>query len=70
MPQLDIDLYEDFLSFAFVSLLICSEESDNSIIVVGVDSFLARFYIGSAKKLNEQKNLIKGLVHVSILGRE
>jgi hypothetical protein len=70
MPQLDIDLYEDFLTFAFVALLICSEESDNSIIIVGADTFLAKFYMNTVTKLNEQKDLIKSLVHMSILTRD
>lgn len=43
MPQLDIDLFDDFLFFAFVSLLfgVGDEDSEEGVVEVGTDSYLA-----------------------------
>ena len=44
MPQLDIDLFDDFLFFAFVSLLfgLGDEEGEELVIEMGTESFLAQ----------------------------
>jgi membrane-anchored protein YejM (alkaline phosphatase superfamily) len=59
MPQLDIDLFDDFLFFAFVSLLFVVE--------MGTDIFLAQYYISTKKKLEEQRRIVKDLFVTSIL---
>ncbi len=72
MPQIDIDLFDDFLFFAFVSLLfgLGDEDGDENIIEVGTDAYLAQYYIETRKKLNEQKKIIKNLFVSSILRKE
>jgi hypothetical protein len=68
MPQLDIDLFDDFLFFAFVSLLfgLGDEEGEELVIEMGTDSFLAQYYLETTKILREQKNIIKNLFISSI----
>lgn len=69
MPQLDIDLYDDFLFFAFVSLLfgIGDEEGEENVINLGTDLFLAQYYLETKKKIEEQRRIIKNLFISSIL---
>ena len=54
MPQLDIDLLEDFLFFAFAALLLGfgDEDSEENAIERSSDAYLAQYY------LSEQKSLI------------
>jgi len=68
MPQLDIDLFDDFLFFAFVSLLfgLGDEEGEELVIEMGTDLFLAQYYLETTKILVEQKNIIKNLFISSI----
>jgi hypothetical protein len=68
MPQLDIDLFDDFLFFAFVSLLfgLGDEEGEELVIKMGTDSFLAQYYLETSKLLIEQKKIIKNLFISSI----
>ena len=68
MPQLDIDLFDDFLFFAFVSLLfgLGDEDGEELVIEMGTDSFLAQYYLETTKILREQKNIIKNLFISSI----
>ena len=53
MPQLDIDLFEDFMFFAFIALLFGfgDEESEEGLVELATDSFLAQFYISTTKRL-------------------
>ena len=53
MPQLDIDLLDDFLFFAFVSLLfgVGDEDGEENVVEVETDSYLAQFYIETKKTL-------------------
>lgn len=69
MPQLDIDLFDDFLFFAFVSLLfgIGDEDSEESVVEVGTDAYLAQYYIETKKTLAEQQKIIKELFVASVL---
>lgn len=69
MPQLDIDLFDDFLFFAFVSLLFGfgDEDSEENVIEMGSELYIAHFYIGTKKKIEEQAKLIKALFSSSIL---
>jgi len=71
MPQLDIDLFEDFMFFAFIALLFGfgDEESEEGLVELATDSFLAQFYIATTKKLVAEKNLVKNLVVSSILNK-
>jgi hypothetical protein len=68
MPQLDIDLFDDFLFFAFVSLLfgLGDEEGEELVIEMGTDLFLAQYYLETSKLLGEQKKIIKNLFISSI----
>jgi hypothetical protein len=69
MPQLDIDLFEDFLFFAFLSLLFGfgDEESEEGLIDVCIDSFLVEFYLSNKKKLILEESLIKEFVVSSVV---
>lgn len=60
MPQLDIDLLEDFLFFAFIALLLGlgDEESEENVIERTSESHLANFYITTRKTLREEARLV------------
>jgi hypothetical protein len=69
MPQLDIDLFDDFLFFAFIALL-CGfgdDEIEESLVEIATDSFLAEFYLRNKKELVAQKSLVKELVVSSVV---
>jgi hypothetical protein len=60
MPQLDIDLFEDFIFFAFVSLLMFGDEdSEESVIAMATDVTLANYYLEVKKVLLEESNFVK-----------
>ncbi len=69
MPQLDIDLFDDFLFFAFIALLFGfgDEESEEGLIEMATDSFLAEFYVENKKTLSAEKTLVKNLVVSSVI---
>ncbi len=69
MPQLDIDLFDDFLFFAFIALLFGfgDEESEEGLIEMATDSFLAEFYVENKKTLAAEKTLVKNLVVSSVI---
>lgn len=69
MPQLDIDLFDDFLFFAFVSLLfgVGDEDSEENVIEIATDSYLAQYLIETKKTLMEQKKIVKDLFVASVL---
>jgi hypothetical protein len=69
MPQLDIDLFDDFLFFAFVSLLfgVGDEDSEESVVEVGTEAYLAQYYIETKKVLSEQQKIVKDLFVASVL---
>ncbi len=56
MPQLDIDLLEDFLFFAFAALLLGfgDEESEENVIERFSESHLAQYYLSTRKTLREE----------------
>lgn len=60
MPQLDIDLLEDFLFFAFVSLLLGfgDEESEENAIESSSEAYLAQYYLSTYKSLREEAHLV------------
>lgn len=68
MPQLDIDLFDDFLFFAFVSLLfgLGDDEGEELVIEMGTDLFLAQYYLETTKLLVEQQNILKNIFVSSI----
>lgn len=70
MPQLDIDLFDDFLFFAFVSLLFGfgDEDGDENIVELGGEIHLGQFYIETRKKLDFEKKLVKTLCSKSLVG--
>lgn len=69
MPQLDIDLFDDFLFFAFIALLFGfgDEETEEGLIEMATDSFLAEFYVENKKNLSAEKGLVKTLVVSSVI---
>ena len=69
MPQLDIDLFDDFIFFAFIALLFGfgDDESEESLVEMVTDSFLAEFYLKNKKELITQKLLVKDLVVSSVV---
>jgi hypothetical protein len=69
MPQLDIDLFDDFLFFAFVSLLfgVGDDEGEQSAVDTTTDAFLANFYIESTQNLIEEEKVVKTAFETSIL---
>jgi len=60
MPQLDIDLFDDFLFFALVSLLfgLGDDEGEELVIELGSELFLAQYYIETCKNLEFQRSKI------------
>ncbi len=68
MPQLDIDLFDDFLFFAFIALLFGfgDEESEENLVEVATDSFLAEFYLENKKELIAEKAIVKTLIIKSV----
>ncbi len=60
MPQLDIDLLEDFLFFAFAALLLGfgDEESEENAIERSSDAYLAQYYLSTRKTLREETRLV------------
>jgi len=68
MPQLDVDLFDEFLFFAFVSLLfgVGDEESEEGVVEMGADLYLASYYIETKKKLAGQKEMVKSLFATSV----
>lgn len=60
MPQLDIDLIDDFLFFAFIALLLGfgDDESEENTIERTIEARLATFYIATRKTLHEESRLV------------
>ena len=60
MPQLDIDLLEDFLFFAFAALLLGfgDEESEENAIERSSEAYLAQYYLSTRKVLHSEGRLI------------
>lgn len=60
MPQLDIDLLEDFLFFAFIALILGfgDEENEENVIERTSESHLASFYMSTRKTLREEARLV------------
>lgn len=65
MPQLDIDLFEDFLFFAFVSLLFGFGDDDveENLIQNAGESYLLNFYIISKMILHTNRLVIEELTN-------
>ena len=60
MPQLDIDLLEDFLFFAFAAFLLGlgDEENEENVIESASETYLAHFFISTRKSLYEETRLV------------
>ena len=60
MPQLDIDLLEDFLFFAFTAILLGfgDEESEENAIDSSVESYLAQYYLSTTSNIQEESRLV------------
>ncbi len=69
MPQLDIDLFEDFLFFAIISLSFGfgDDESEENAVDLSTDCFLAQYYIFTTKHLFAKKNIVKDLISNALL---
>ena len=61
MPQLDIDLFEDFLFFAFVSLLFGFGDDDveENLIENCGQSYLVNFFTVSKMVLQTQRTIVE-----------
>lgn len=72
MPQLDINLFDDFIFFAFVSLLFGfgDDEVEESVIELNGEVALAQHYIGQRKLYMYESNLITNLITASILTKK
>jgi hypothetical protein len=72
MPQLDINLFDDFIFFAFVSLLFGfgDDEVEESVIELNGEVALAQYYIGQHKLYMYESNLITNLITASILTKK
>jgi hypothetical protein len=60
MPQLDIDLLEDFIYFAFVALILGfgDGEIEENVIRRHIDKYLAEYYINNLTLLHVNTLLI------------
>ena len=60
MPQLDIDLLEDFMFFAFIAFLLGfgDEESEENVIERSSEAHLAQYYLSTYKILFEEVRLV------------
>lgn len=60
MPQLDIDLLNDFLVFAFIALLLGfgEEESEENVIERSSEAYLAQYYLSTRQTLREEARLV------------
>ena len=61
MPQLDIDLFDDFLFFAFVSLLfgVGDDESEESLVELQGEVALTNNFSSKKKQYDEQARIVK-----------
>ena len=61
MPQLDIDLFDDFLFFAFVSLLfgVGDDESEESLVELQGEVTLTNNFSSKKKQYDEQARIVK-----------
>ncbi len=60
MPQLDIDLLEDFLFFAFTAIILGfgDDESEENAIEMTSEAHLAQYYISTVKVIREESRLV------------
>ena len=71
MPQLDIDLFDDFIFFAFVFLLFgVEDEGEESVIIMATDIFLVQYYLKTKKLLVQNRNTVKLFFGSSILNQK
>jgi len=66
MPQLDLDLLEDFLFVAFAGLLlgVGDEETEENVIARGAEAHLGNLYVGGRKALRAETRLVASAVRV------
>jgi hypothetical protein len=72
MPQLDIDLFDDFLFFAFVSLLfgVADDESEEAVVEMHGEIALVQGFLAQKKQYEEQTHIVKGLFTSSVLSKK
>lgn len=60
MPELDIDLFEDFLFFAFAAFILGfgDEESEENVIERSCEAHLAQHFFSSSKALSGEVRLV------------
>jgi len=63
MPQLDIDLLDDFIYFAFLALLLGfgDGETEENVILRNVDKYLAEYYLHNIKNIVVTSRIIDTL---------
>ncbi len=71
MPQLDIDLFDDFIFFAFVSLMfgVGDDEGEQSVVDTCTDAYLAHFYNAKVQQLIEEEKGVKFVFEGSIFNK-
>jgi hypothetical protein len=64
MAQLDVDLFDDFVFFAFTCFIFGfgDDDSEERVVDTKTDSFLAQFYIENREKLILEKTIIRNLI--------
>ncbi len=69
MPQLDIDLFDDFIFFAFVSLMfgVGDDEGEQSVVDTMTDAILAYWFLDNTQYLLEEEKVVKAAFESSIL---
>lgn len=67
MPQLEIDLFEDFLFFAFVSLLLGlgDEDIEENLIDTVTDAYLFNFYFVKSEEMSLDRQLVNQFTTIS-----
>jgi len=67
MPQIDLDILEDFLFFAFAGLLfgLGEDETEESVIAIHAEAHLASYYIATRKALRAEVELLAKAPRVS-----
>ena len=60
MPQLDIDLLEDFLFFAFIAFLLGfgDDESEDAAIERSSEAYLAQYYLYNCKTISAESTIV------------
>lgn len=67
MPQLDIDLFDEFIFFAFISLILGlgDEDVEENLIADYSDTFLIHFYFDYKNQIKMERELLEVIINNS-----